>query len=193
MVCCLAGVSCQQQGLGTYVPKEGDIVFQSLEHNPLIDAIEGSTESPFSHCGIIHRSGAGWVVIEAIGPVKETDLNAWVRQGRGGRFAAYRLQERHQASIPAFIQAAQSYKGLPYDIHYDLDDGAIYCSELIFKAYRRATGEELGKVQTLGELKWQPYIKVIEYIEGGKVPLERKMITPRSLSEAGQLHVVHPW
>ena len=37
--------------LATYSPREGDVVFQSLPRGDLVDAIEGITNSPFSHCG----------------------------------------------------------------------------------------------------------------------------------------------
>ena len=46
---------------------------------------------------------------------------------------------------------------------------------------------EMGQLQTLGQLHWQPYESVIRQIEGGGLPLDRKMITPRSLAEAKQL------
>ena len=176
---------------GDYQPKEGDVVFQSLPHCALIDAIEGATGSTFSHCGILHRSGSNWVVIEAIGPVRETALVAWIAQARDQLYTVYRLKESYQTKVPTFIQAAQSYIGRPYDIHYDLDDRAIYCSELIFKAFRRAAGEDLGRIQTLKELKWQPHTEVIKQIEYGKLPLDRKMVTPRSLSEAQQLERIY--
>jgi uncharacterized protein YycO len=174
----------------TYQPQEGDIAFQSLPHAALIDTIEGVTHSPFSHCGIFHQSNGQWVVIEAIGPVKETSLTAWKMQGRDGHFAVYRLKRAYRDRIPAFIKAAQSYEGRPYDIHYDMDDAAIYCSELIYKAFRTATGEELGHLQKLGELDWRPYEEFIKRLEGGRVPVERLMITPRCLSEAAQLSKV---
>jgi hypothetical protein len=195
LVLCLLIGACGQsikksKGAG-YEPQEGDIAFQSLPHNPLIDAIEGASGSPFSHCGILHRAGTDWVVIEAIGPVRESPLREWIAQGREKSYAVYRLKEKYRGKIPDFIEAAQGYKGRPYDIHYDMDDVAIYCSELIYKAFRKATGEELGKLQTLGELKWQPHAAVIRQIEGGTVPLERKMITPRSMSEAAQLERVY--
>ncbi len=183
----VSGCHAGDRSGAAYQPQEGDIVFQSLPHNPIIDAIEGATDSPFSHCGILHGGAAGWLVIEAIGPVKETDLAAWIAQGREKHYSAFRLQDPYRPKIPAFIKAAQSYEGRPYDIHYDMDDAAIYCSELIYKAFLRATGEEMGRIQMLGELRWLPYSDVIKQIEGGKLPLERKMITPRSLSEAPQL------
>ncbi len=191
---CLLVCACGNQAsqVVRYVPQEGDVAFQSLPHEPLVDAIEGCTESPFSHCGILHSANGQWVVIEAIGPVKETPFAAWVAQARDARYAVFRLRASYRTKIPAFIAAAQSYEGRPYDIHYDLDDAAIYCSELIFKAFRSATGEDLGKLQTLGQLKWERHALVIKYLEGGKLPLNRLMITPRSLSESAQLERVYP-
>jgi hypothetical protein len=38
-----------------YAPQEGDIIFQSLPHHELVDAIEGATRSPWSHCGVVMR------------------------------------------------------------------------------------------------------------------------------------------
>ena len=178
--------SCDAQ----YAPQEGDIAFQSLPHNALIDTIEGSTGSPYSHCGILHHVGSEWKVIEAIGPVKETSIMTWEAQGRDGHFTVYRLKPKYRDKIPAFIRAAQGYEGLPYDIHYEMDDKAIYCSELIYKAFLKATGEELGHLHQLRELKWQPYEAVIKQIEGGTVPLDRDIITPRAVSEAPQLEKV---
>lgn len=174
----------------TTLLRDGDVLFQSLPHGPLVDAIEGSTHSPFSHCGIAHQTPRGWVVLEAIGPVKETPLDAWVGQARDGAFSVYRVREPYRVHIPAMIAAAKTYFGRPYDIRYELDDEKIYCSELVFKAYRSASGRELGRLQKLRELDWKPFQAVIVAIERGPVPLDREMITPRSLSEAADLELV---
>jgi hypothetical protein len=139
----------------------------------------------------VHKNAQGiWVVIEAIGPVRESPLPLWVMQGRESKFWIRRLKAEHQKQIPAFIKAAKIYQGKPYDIHYRMDDDAIYCSELIYKAYREATGTGLGSLTRLGDLDWQPWTDVIKSIEGGNVPLEREMITPKSLAEAEELEVV---
>ena len=198
-LCLFAGCRSEKKGAAVpaeYGPQAGDFVFQSLPHNPLIDAIEGSSGSPFSHCGIVKerdgvkRRGDPWVVIEAIGPVKETPLTAWIAQGRDSAFVAFRLRPPLADKIPAIIAAAGNYGGRPYDIHYDMDDGKIYCSELLYKAVRDATGRKLGKMRKLGELNWQPYEKVIRGIENGGLPLDREMITPRDFSEAPELRQV---
>ncbi len=129
-------------------------------------------------------------MIEAIGPVKETPLPLWIAQGRGNRYVAFRLRARLEAKIPEIIASAQRYKGRPYDLRYDFDDAKIYCSELLWKSVRDATGVKLGVIQALGELKWQPYEEVIRQLEKGELPLDRKMITPRALTEAPELREV---
>jgi hypothetical protein len=173
-----------------YQPQEGDVLFQSLPRNELVNAIEGSTGSLWSHCGLVAREDGQWVVYEAIGEVRKTPLNEFYRRGRDGRFAAYRFKEADGAHIPQVIEKARAYLGRPYDVRYRMDDESIYCSELIYKAYRDATKGSLGKLVKLGDLKWRPYQQVIERLEGGPVPVEREMITPRDLALAEPLQYV---
>ena len=175
--------------LGAYQPKEGDLYFQSLPRNAVVNAIEGASESPYSHCGILVRKGDEWFVLEAIGPVMETPLAKWITQARDRHYDVFRLEAEHERNIPAFIKAARKYMGRPYDIRYRMDDEKIYCSELIFKGYRDATGKSLGKLVKFGDLKWVRHTPVILAIEGS-IPLNRIMITPRHLSEAKQLEKV---
>ena len=170
-----------------YAPAEGDVVFQSLPPSQLSRLIEGATQSPFSHCGIVALDRGRWVVVEAIGPVVETPLEQWIRRGRGGRLWAYRLQAARRASIPGFVAAARAFLGRPYDLRYRLDDERIYCSELVYKSFRAAAGEELGRCVPLSALDWQPHEATIRELEGGPVPLERMIITPRDLAKAPQL------
>ena len=175
--------------LGAYQPKEGDLYFQSLPRNAVVNAIEGASESPYSHCGILVRKGDEWFVLEAIGPVMETPLAKWITQARDRHYDVFRLEAEHERNIPAFIKAARKYMGRPYDIRYRMDDEKIYCSELIFKGYRDATGKSLGKLVKFGDLKWVRHTPVILAIEGS-ISLNRIMITPRHLSEAKQLEKV---
>jgi hypothetical protein len=175
---------------GTYEPRVGDLYFQSLPRNAVIDAIEGASESPYSHCGILVRKGGGWFVLEAIGPVRETPLAKWIKQARDRHYDVFRLREKHEVHIPEYIKAARKYLGRPYDIRYRMDDEKIYCSELIFKSYRDATGEQLGKLVKFGDLKWGRHVPIIIAIEGS-IPVNRIMITPRHLSEAKQLEFIY--
>ena len=128
---------------------------------------------------------------EAYDGVEVTPLKEFIFRGRDVGFAVYRLRSEYQSNIPATIAHAATYLGRPYDVRYRMDDEKIYCSELIYKAYGKATsGEKLGELVRLGDLNWQPYESTIEYFEEGPVPLQREMITPRDLARAKQFELV---
>jgi len=177
-------------GMFNYKPKEGDIIFQSLPFGELTKVIEGVTNSPYSHVGLMVKKNNRWYVREAIGEVKDTSLYMWILRGRKDSFSVFRLKEAYQKNIPAMMKKSREFLGYPYDIHYELDDKKIYCSELIFKSYKYASNQNLGKLATLKELNWKPYQEFILSIEN-TIPLDRKMITPQDLSEAKELYMVY--
>lgn len=176
----------------TYRPREGDIVFQSLPRGPLVEAIEGITQSPYSHCGVVMRDEDGhWVVHEAIGLVRRTPLHLWIVRGRGARIDAWRWTDLEPHKSPALLASLDRFAGRPYDYRYAPGDTEIYCSELVYKAYRDAFGIEFGTWQTLGELDWRPHEAFIREMESGPPPLDRPMITPVALTRDAKLTKVY--
>jgi len=171
----------------SYHPQEGDLIFQSLPKIDIVEAIEGVSGSPYSHCGVVVSRQGKWRVNEALVTVHDTPLFEWIARGRGARFCVYRLKPEFGVHIPALLKALEKYQGRPYDARYRLDDESIYCSELIFKAFKDASGIELGKLMKLGEMNWKPYAKTIMEFEGADPPLDRLMITPGHLAQAEQL------
>ena len=176
-------------GYFKYNKKEGDMIFQSLPFGELTTVIEGATDSPYSHVGLVVKKNGFWYVREAIGKVRDTPLLWWILRGRGDTFSVYRLKKEYQKNIPSLVKESQTFLGYPYDFHYELDDEKIYCSELIYKAYKRTTGRKLGKITTLSQLNWKPYKEFILSIEN-TIPLDREIITPKDLAEAHELELV---
>lgn len=186
------GIWLPMRGITSYEPQEGDIVFQSLPVNELVAMIEGATHSPFSHCGVVNKKDGRWMVLEALGNVHYTPLLDWLMRGRGKQFAVYRLKPTYQETIPDFIDKMETYLDSPYDFRYRMDEEAMYCSELIYKGYKQATGEELGQLTTLGELDYEPFAPLIRQLEGEQeIPTDRKIIPPSHLAKAAQLELVH--
>jgi hypothetical protein len=64
-------------------------------------------------------------------------------------------------------------------------------SELVYKGFKTATGEELGTLEKLGKMNWKPFAAFIMQLERGPVPIERDMITPVNMSRATQLKEVY--
>lgn len=178
--------------LARYTPREGDIVFQSLPSGDLVAAIEGITGSPFSHCGVVMKNASGsWVVHEAIGIVRETPLHLWLVRGRGAHVDAWRLRDTTAFDVARLRAALVRHAGKPYDFRYAPGDEEIYCSELVFKAYREAAGVELGVWEKLGDLNWRPFEAFIREMENGALPLERPMITPVGVTRSALLEKVY--
>ena len=174
-----------------YTPRVGDVIFQSSEKTALIEMIEGASGSHYSHCGIVDQVDGQWVVYEAADTVTATPLEVFIDRGRGDGFAAYRFKKDYQDDIPTIIEKTRVYLGRPYDFRYRMDDEHIYCSELIYKAFAKSTGQTLGELVRLGDLEWKPYEPLILELESGPPPLDRLIITPIDLALAEQLEVVY--
>ena len=170
-----------------YAKREGDLLFQSLPHADLVDAIEGVTKSPWSHCGVLIQRNGRWVVVEALGMVRETPLKDWIVRSREGKFAAYRVRGLSDEDRERVKAALGQFMGRPYDFNYAPDDETIYCSELAYKAYDVALRRSLGRWQKLRDLDWRPFEQFIRSMEGGALPLDRPMITPAALAASEQL------
>ncbi len=162
--------------------QSGDVVFQSLPKGPLVETIEGVTNSPWSHCGILVQRDGKWMVAEAIGQVRYTPLYLWVVRGRRSKVESYRLVER-PGDLDGKLEAGiEPMLGRQYDYRYAPEDDEIYCSELVHKVYDRAFGIKIGEWERLGDLNWRPHEQFIRETENGKLPLDRPMITPVGLT-----------
>ncbi|HNW99714.1 MAG TPA: YiiX/YebB-like N1pC/P60 family cysteine hydrolase [Bacteroidales bacterium] len=173
-----------------YFPKTGDMVFQTISGSKLTNAIAGITQSEYTHCGIVDFQKGKWVVIEAYGKVRVFPMNEWISQGNFKRYAVCRLKPGLDKKIPDLMTEVRKMIGKPYDYGFDTTDAAIYCSELIYKAYKKATGQYIGKTNKLGELNWKPHEKYIRSQCKGKLPLDRELITPKAIAEAGEVEMV---
>jgi hypothetical protein len=72
--------------------RDGDLIFQATAGRQSA-AILAATGSPFTHMGIVRLRDGKPLVVEAIGPVQETPLDAWISRGEGRRYALYRVRD----------------------------------------------------------------------------------------------------
>lgn len=132
--------------------KNGDIVFQTSRSSQS-SAILLASLSAYSHMGIIEISSDGTpFVLEAVGPVKSTPLDAWIRRGLGGRVAVKRMVLLSPEQAQATLQAAHRFDGLPYDLFFMSGTDQVYCSELVNLAFANGATIKLGKTQKAREL-----------------------------------------
>jgi uncharacterized protein YycO len=166
--------------------QSGDIIFQtSLSEQS--KAIQLATKSEYSHCGIIFKEGNDYYVFEAIQPVKRTPLDKWIARGKNGEYVIKRLNNAEQVLTPTTIakmkQVGEEFRGKNYDLTFEWSDDKIYCSELIWKIYQRATGIEIGKLEKLSDfdLTSDAVKKKMNERYGNKIPLNEIVISPASI------------
>ena len=175
--------------------KNGDLIFQtSLSEQS--KAIQLATKSKYSHCGIIYKDGNDFYVFEAVQPVKRTPLDKWIARGQDGKYVIKRLKNAEKVLTPMILtkmkQVGEQFSGKNYDLTFEWSDNKIYCSELIWKIYQRATGIEIGKLEKLSDLDLtnEAVNKKMKERYGDKIPKEEIVISPASIFDSELLTTV---
>ncbi|WP_257232146.1 YiiX/YebB-like N1pC/P60 family cysteine hydrolase [Acinetobacter sp. YH01020] len=80
----------------------------------------------------------------------------------------------------------QNRYGSPYDIYFEWDDRAIYCSEIVWKAYQHALGIELSPLQQLKQfdLKQNEVQRLMRQRYGQNILLNEQVIAPKAIYDS---------
>ena len=163
-----------------------DLVFQDLDCGLRCDLIRQITQSRYTHVGIVLEEHGQRVVWEAFGPVGPTPLADWIDR-TGGDVAVYRFDDELRSSRDAISREVRNLRGLPYDRDYQWDDDRIYCSELIAKAVKRATGTMLAPPRTFSFGKEKD---TVARLSNGKLTEDTPIVAPVDLSTSPHLRKI---
>ena len=175
--------------------KNGDLIFQTSLSGQS-KAIQLATKSKYSHCGLIYKDGNDFYVFEAVQPVKRTPLDKWIARGQDGKYVIKRLKNADQvltsATLQKMKQVGDNFSGKNYDLTFEWSDDKIYCSELIWKIYQRATGIEIGKLEKLSDfdLTNEAVKKKMRERYGDKIPMDEIVISPAAIFDSELLTTI---
>lgn len=176
--------------------KNGDIIFQTSLSGQS-KAVQLATHSKYSHCGIIFYKLEGeYFVYEAAETVKMTPLAEWIARGESQHYVIKRLKNADSVLTPSAIaqmkQVGNQYNGFQYDLAFNWSDEKMYCSELVWKIYKNATGIEVGKLQKLKsfDLQDETVKQLLNDRYGNHIPLEETTISPADVFESDLLREV---
>lgn len=199
---------CEQGNRG-FALKPGDLLFQDVDCGGLCDAIEkvttGYAGANFSHVGIAAKGAdGGIVVIEAVsGGVEVTELEGFLGRSSDAdgrpKVIVGRLTGPYRHLIRPAIEEALALKGKPYDKVFAIDNGAYYCSELVYDVFLRANDNnpvfalqpmtfkdpDTGAILSV----WEDYFSKL----GVAVPEGQPGINPGGISRSAILTVVHKY
>ncbi|MCC6491061.1 MAG: hypothetical protein IT364_26475 [Candidatus Hydrogenedentes bacterium] len=208
----LAIAGCQSNrhcAVDDFVPQPGDLLFQDIDCGPLCDAIETVTQgvdgAHFSHVGIVSRTDSVEpLVIEAVSAgVTETPLSDFLARSKDARgkpkVLAGRLDEAHRSLVPEALLVARSFLNVPYDGLYVIDNSSLYCSELVYEAFRQANENEpvfalhpmTFKDPQTGEY-FAPWVAYYDSL-GAAIPEGQPGLNPGSISREPTVRIVHAY
>ncbi len=173
--------------------KEGDILFQR-SNSAQSQAIEKASGSKWTHCGIVFIDEQGPYVIEAVQPVKRTELKAWISRGNGV-YEVKRLKDESRLTpevLRKMEQVAESHLGKDYDPYFLWDDQRIYCSELVWKVYQQGAGIEVGTQERFGDMDLTaPLVqRILKERFGNAYPVDEPVVSPATIHRSVLLRKV---
>jgi hypothetical protein len=158
--------------------RDADIIFQETS-GELSQRIAAITGSRVTHCGLIFIEDEKIYVLDAWEKVRVIPVESWIQSGVGKRFALLRDEKLSSEQRENILAEGKKFSGRPYDFKFEFDDEELYCSELVYKAYKNGAGVIAGKLVKLQELDYKNHEDFIRSITpGGKLNLERELITP---------------
>ena len=160
--------------------KDGDLIFQ-VNPSGQGKAIQLSTGSQFTHCGIIFIEDGVTYVYHAVEPVQKSTVKDFVSMGTNGEYWVKRLnRELKAAELKEMKEYAKAQLGKHYDFLFKWNDNEMYCSEYIWKIYHNGAGVEIGNPKKLKEYSLdRPEVRTIMNKRyGNTVPWDEQMIAP---------------
>lgn len=185
----LGAVAAPLEGLEANL-MTGDVVLHTSRSRQS-KAIQAATHSSLSHVGLVEVTKQGIFVVEAVQPVQRVPFAKWKARGVKGHILVLRPEGLTVEQRQRALEAAKAHLGKPYDWLFGWGDEAMYCSELVRKAYAQGAGVEYGTLETLGSLDVAGLEKQMRQRYGTRVPLEQELITPASLARDSRLMVLH--
>jgi|ERR1700682_1683648 len=182
--------------------RDGDIVFHDSGSDQSL-AIKILTHSPYSHVGIY----LGGFVYEAHKGINKTPIAEWSKRPRWAThknetpWKALRLKDHHEGLSAAETEKLKAFftpevMGREYDSKFEWSPDKLYCSELVWKAYKSQLGIEVGALQTFSAFDFSdPRAKQLAQDRYGgvdKLPTNETIVTPQAIYESDLLELVPP-
>ncbi len=170
----------------------GDILFQSLDSRQC-EAVKIATGSKYSHCAMVMIVDGRTMVFEGLQPCRLTPIDEWINRGIDRHYTAKRFKdfESHlgQTDEKKLEEIRQHFLGKDYDIYFGWSDSLIYCSELVWKAYKEIWDIELCSLRQLKDFNLShPVVEaIVKERYGDNIPLEEPVVAPSDLFDSDLL------
>lgn len=122
----------------------GDLLFIDTDCGPLCDAINAVTPSyndlPMSHVGFkVKHEDKTYIIDASSDGVQLKSLGEFIRQAKGDVVIG-QIKPEYKYLLDSAMAFAVRQLNTPYDDEYLINNGKLYCSELIYESFKYANG-----------------------------------------------------
>jgi hypothetical protein len=162
--------------------KNGDLIFIV---NPWGQgkAIQLATHSKYTHVGIVFIEEGKAMVYHAVEPVMKGTVEEFIAMSADNTCEIRRLKDQSlltDKTVADLLKAAKNDLGKHYDLAFNWDDEKLYCSEYVWKLYKRCLNLEIGSLKPLRSFDLSHPVVQAKLKEryGNQIPADEKMISP---------------
>ncbi len=181
--------------------KTGQVIaISEMSFDPTTLFFEAGTGSRFGHIGIVVVEGGKTYVYESNPPaVQRTSLAAFLKRSLVlKRHMATVLEPvvpltlAEQTALTNSVRASVA-AGIPYNFSMVLNEGAVNCSEFVYKTFLGIGRDGFGQVETMAEMNLNSmsgYLLQLWSMSGEPPDAEDKVLTPVSIVNSKKLTVI---
>lgn len=175
--------------------RTGDLVFVNIpaDYDLELGSTSGTADKIMIHVAILDVSGDSVSIIDATikRGVARYPLDTFLHDFtlRDGSLPTFEIKRPSVSAREAseFVDNAKEYLGLPYDVSFLPDNGAMYCSELVYNSYVTSDGKHLFSETPISFLdaggRLPVYWKQLFGLLGKEVPQGVIGTIPQTMSE----------
>jgi uncharacterized protein YycO len=124
-------------------------------------------------------------------------LKSYIKKGVNNHFIIKRLKDSKTIltdfKINKMKELGEKFLGKKYDFQFLWSENKFYCSELVWKLYKRGAGIEVGKLEKLGSFNLtHPHVKkTLKKRYGNNIPSDEQVISVLSLFKSKKLFTIY--
>lgn len=168
--------------------KNGDLLF-IVNPSGQGKAIQLATHSKYTHIGIVFIEDGKTMVYHAVEPVTKSSLEEFIAMSADKNYEVKRLKNQSMLTnqiVTSMRTNAKKDLGKHYDLGFSWDDDKLYCSEYVWKIYKRTLNIEIGTLKPLNSFDLShPAVKEkLKERYGDQIPMNEQMISPGDMFES---------
>lgn len=144
------------------------------------------------------REGGKWIVYESTVPQsRKVTLCRFLKKAKKWHYAILRPNFNVKFDDLADVRRLLEQRlGVSYDLGFDYESEKLFCSKMVYDVYRKVFDIEIGSIKTFQQIFEENPESSLSFWNiwfFGKIPWERRTVTPKDQFYDGDLFIIYNW